>query len=151
MTKIKELIIKYKELLLYLIFGVLTTLVNLLTFWIFTKILGEELYLINNAIAWVAGVVFAFVTNKLFVFESKTWKSKIAGKEFIEFVGARLFSFGVEEGGMWLFVDLLGFDEKSLTFFGFTITGQIIAKLVLAVIVVILNYFFSKFIIFKRK
>ena len=151
MTKIKELIIKYKEMLLYLIFGVLTTLVNLLTFWIFTKILGEELYLINNAIAWVAGVVFAFVTNKLFVFESKTWKSKIAGKEFIEFVGARLFSFGVEEGGMWLFVDILAFGEKSLTLFGITIAGQIIAKLALAVIVVILNYFFSKFIIFKRK
>ena len=71
MTKIKELIVKYKELLLYLIFGVLTTLVNLASFWIFTKILGEGLYLINNAIAWVVGVIFAFVTNKLFVFESK--------------------------------------------------------------------------------
>lgn len=151
MTKIKELIIRYKEMLLYLIFGVLTTLVNLITFWVFTKILGEELYLVNNAIAWVAGVAFAFVTNKLFVFESKSWKSKTAGKEFIEFVGARLFSFGVEEGGMWLFVDILGFGEKSLTLLGFTITGQIIAKLVLAVIVVILNYFFSKFIIFKKK
>ncbi len=151
MIKIKELIIKYKELLLYLIFGVLTTLVNLATFWIFTKILGEELYLINNAIAWVVGVVFAFITNKLFVFESKGWSSKTAGKEFIEFVGARLFSFGVEEGGMWLFVDALSFGEKSFTLFGFTITGQIIAKLALAVIVVILNYVFSKFIIFKRK
>ena len=150
MTKIKELIVKYKELLLYLIFGVLTTLVNLLTFWIFTKILGEELYLINNAIAWVVGVIFAFVTNKLFVFESKSWNIKTAGKEFVEFVGARLFSFGVEEGGMWLFVDILGFGEKSLTLFGFTISGQIIAKLALAVIVVILNYFFSKFIIFKK-
>ena len=150
MTKIKELIVKYKELLLYLIFGVLTTLVNLATFWVFTKILGEELYLINNALAWVVGVIFAFVTNKLFVFESKSWKSKTAGKEFIEFVGARLFSFGVEEGGMWLFVDVLGFGEKSLNLFGFTISGQIIAKLALAVIVVILNYFFSKFIIFKK-
>ncbi len=151
MNKIKELIIKYKELLTYLIFGVLTTLVNLATFWIFTEILGEELYLINNTIAWVAGVIFAFVTNKLFVFESKSWQGKIAVKEFVEFVGARIFSFGVEEGGLWLFVDLLGFDEKSLTILGFTITGQIIAKLALAVIVVILNYFFSKFIIFKKK
>ena len=97
------------------------------------------------------GVIFAFVTNKLFVFESKSWSSKTAGKEFVEFVGARLFSFGVEEGGMWLFVDILAFGEKSLTLFGFTITGQIISKLALAVIVVILNYFFSKFIIFKRK
>ena len=151
MTKIKELIIKYKELLLYLIFGVLTTLVNFLTFWIFTKILGEELYLINNAIAWVVGVAFAFVTNKLFVFESKKWNAKTIGKEMPEFVGARLFSFGVEEGGMWLFVDILGFGEKSLTLLGFTITGQLIAKLALAIIVVILNYFFSKFIIFRKK
>ena len=151
MSKIKELIIKYKEIITYLIFGVLTTLVNLATFWVFTKILGEEFYLINNAIAWIVGVVFAFVTNKLFVFDSKSWNIKTAGKEFVEFVGARLFSFGVEEGGMWLFVDILAFGEKSLTLFGFTITGQIIAKLALAVIVVILNYFFSKFIIFKKK
>lgn len=151
MTKIKELIVKYKELLLYLIFGVLTTLVNFATFWIFTKILGEEHYLINNAIAWVVGVIFAFITNKLFVFESKSWKSNTAGKEFIEFVGARLFSFGVEEGGMWLFVDILAFGEKNFALFGFNITGQIIAKLALAVIVVILNYFFSKFVIFKSK
>ena len=151
MAKIKELIIKYKEIITYLIFGVLTTLVNLGTFWVFTKILGEEMYLLNNAIAWVVGVIFAFVTNKLFVFESKSWKSKTAGKELIEFVGARLFSFGVEEGGMWLFVDVLAFGEKSFALFGFTITGQMIAKLALAVIVVILNYFFSKFIIFKKK
>lgn len=151
MTKIKELLIKYKELLLYLIFGVLTTLVNFATYWAFTKILGEELYLINNAIAWIAGVVFAFITNKLFVFESKSWSGKIAGKEFVEFISARLFSFGVEEGGLWLLVDVLAFGEKSLTLFGFTITGQIIAKLILAVIVVILNYFFSKFLIFKKK
>lgn len=151
MSKIKDLLIKFKELLLYLVFGVLTTLVNLLTFWAFTQILGEERYLINNAIAWVAGVAFAFVTNKLFVFESKKWNIKTIGKELPEFVGARLFSFGVEEGGMWLFVDALGFGENSLTILGITITGQIIAKLALAVIVVILNYFFSKFIIFKKK
>lgn len=151
MTKIKELFVKYKEMLLYLIFGVLTTLVNFGVFWIFTRILGEERYLINNAIAWVAGVAFAFVTNKLFVFESKKWNAKTIGKELPEFVGARLFSFGVEEGGMWLFVDALSFGEKSLTILGFTITGQIIAKIALAVIVVILNYFFSKFIIFKKK
>ena len=151
LKKIKILATKYKELILYVVFGVLTTLVNFAVFWIFTKILGENLYLFNNAVAWVAGVIFAFVTNKLFVFESKKWNTKTIGKELPEFVGARLFSFGVEEGGMWLFVDALGFGEKSLTLLGFTITGQIIAKIALAVIVVILNYFFSKFIIFKKK
>ena len=69
---IKKLFIKYKELITYVIFGVLTTLVNFFAFWLFTKILGEELYLINNAIAWVMGVIFAYITNKLFVFESKS-------------------------------------------------------------------------------
>lgn len=148
--KIEALAVKYKELILYVIFGVLTTLVNFGFFWAFTRLLGEELYLLNNAIAWVAGVVFAFVTNKLFVFESKSWAAKIAFKELIEFVGARLFSFAVEEGGMWIFVSLLGFGEKSLTLLGFSFSGQIIVKAVLAVVVVILNYFFSKFIIFRK-
>jgi putative flippase GtrA len=151
MMKIKELLLKYKEIIVYLVFGVLTTVVNFLAFWIFSKLLGEELYLLNNAIAWVVSVVFAFVTNKLFVFESKSWALKTAGKELVEFVGARLFSFGIEEGGMWLFIDLLNFGEKGITIFGISITGQMIVKLILAVIVVILNYFFSKFIIFKNK
>lgn len=150
MTKIKDLLIKYRELLLYLFFGVLTTIVNIITFWIFTKILGEELYLVNNAIAWVVAVIFSFVTNKLFVFESKSWSSKTAGKEFLEFIGARIFTFFIEEGGMWLFVDFLNFGEKTFKVLTFTITGQIVAKLAVGVIVIILNYFFSKFIIFKK-
>lgn len=150
MTKIKDLIIKYREIILYFIFGVLTTVVNLATFWAFTKIFGEKLYLLNNGIAWVAGVVFSFVTNKLFVFDSKSWEIKTSVKEFIAFVGARLFSLGVEEGGMWFFIELLNFGEKSLSFFGITVSGQILAKFPLAVIVVLLNYFFSKFFIFRK-
>mgnify|MGYP002513124239 FL=1 len=67
---IKTLFIKYKELITYVIFGVLTTVVNFFAFWLFTKIFGEAFYLVNNAIAWVVGVVFAYITNKLFVFES---------------------------------------------------------------------------------
>ena len=148
---VKELFLKYRELIFYFIFGALTTLVNFAAFWIFTRLLGEELYLVNNAIAWVAGVVFAFVTNKLFVFDSKSWEPKTAIKELAEFFGARLFSFGVEEGGMWLFISALGFGEKNFSIFEFSISGQIIVKLILAVIVVVLNYFFSKFIIFKKK
>ena len=149
--KIKELILKYKEIIIYLVFGVLTTAVNFVAFWILSKLLGEDLYLLNNAIAWVVSVVFAFVTNKLFVFNSKSWALKTAGKELVEFVGARVFSFGIEEGGMWIFIDLLNFGAKGITIFGIFISGQIIVKLILAVIVVVLNYFFSKFIIFKNK
>ena len=151
MMKIKDLLYKYKELITYVIFGGLTTLVNFVAFYVVTQILGEDLYLINNAIAWVVSVVFAYVTNKLFVFESKSWNLKLVAKESVEFVGARVFSFLIEEGGMLLFVSVLGFGEISFNIFGFTITGQLIAKLILAVIVVIMNYFFSKFIIFRKK
>ncbi len=151
MKTITELIKKHKELLLYIIFGGLTTAVNFTVFLICGKLLGEERYPISNAIAWFVSVVFAYVTNKLFVFESKSFAPKKLFTEVSEFFSARIFSFGVEEGGMWLFVDLLNFGEYSLTVFGFEISGQLIAKLILAVIVVILNYFASKFVIFRKK
>lgn len=148
---IKRLFNKYKELILYIIFGVLTTLVNFAAFWLLTKILGESLYLINNAVAWIISVVFAYVTNKLFVFESKSLELKVVIREITEFFAARLFSFAVEEGGLVLFVRLLHFGKYSLEILSFEISGQMIAKVILAVIVVILNYFFSKFIIFTQK
>ena len=85
------------------------------------------------------------------MFESRSWNIKIVAREVVAFFAARLFSFGVEEGGLWLFVDILGMGAYSFTVLGFEITGQIIAKVILAVIMVILNYFFSKFIIFAKK
>ncbi|MBR3809800.1 MAG: GtrA family protein [Clostridia bacterium] len=151
MKMIKTLFIKYKEIITYIIFGVLTTLVNFFAFWLFTKIFGEDLYLMNNAIAWVVGVVFAYITNKFFVFESKSWDLKLITKEITGFLGARIFSFLVEEGGMFLFISVLGLGEKSLELLGFTITGQFIVKILLAVIVVVLNYVFSKFFIFRNQ
>lgn len=151
MNKIKELVIKYKEIILYGVFGVITTLANLIAFFVADFILGKDLYLVSNAIAWITGVIVAYVTNKLWVFNSKSWKFKVLLKEIPEFVGARLFSFGVEEAGMWLFVDVIGFGEKSLNVFGFVITGVVITKFLLSVLVVVINYFFSKFIIFKKK
>lgn len=151
MNKIKSLAVKYREIILYALFGVLTTVANFASFWLSTRILGEELYLVNNAIAWIAGVAVAFVTNKLWVFESKQWQLKIVVKELSEFVVARLLSFGFEEAGMWLFIDLLSYSSKSFSAFGYTVSGQIIVKFLLSVVVVILNYFFSKFIIFKKK
>lgn len=150
MKKISELWNKHKELLLYVLFGGLTTLVNFVTFWLCSLLLGEDLYLISNAIAWIVSVLFAYFTNKLFVFDSKSFAPHVVVKEFLEFLAARVFSFVVEELGMWLFVDLLGFDGFAFELFGFRITGQLIAKLILAVIVVIMNYFFSKFFIFKK-
>lgn len=150
MNKIKDILKKYKELILYLVFGGLTTLVNFVVFYLLNVVTGEEYYLVNNIVAWFASVIFAYITNKLWVFESKSLAVKTVVKELAEFFSARIFSFAVEEGGLWLFVDKLGFDNFSFSVFGFEATGKLIAKLVLAVIVVILNYFFSKFIIFKK-
>lgn len=151
MKKIKELLKKYEELILYVVFGGLTTLVNFVAYWLLNKTLGENFYLVNNVIAWFVSVVFAYVTNKLWVFESKSWAPKVLAKEVPEFFAARIFSLLVEEGGLWLFVEKMGFDEFSFEIFGFEFTGKLIAKIVLAVIVVVLNYFFSKFVIFAKK
>lgn len=151
MKKIKELYKKYEEVILYVVFGVLTTVVNFIAFLLFTKVLGEKVYLLNNVLAWFVAVVFAYITNKIWVFDSKSWAFKVLIKEIPSFFAARLFSLGVEEAGLWLFVEKLKFNEISFTVFGFNLTGQFIAKVVLAVIVVILNYFFSKFIIFAKK
>jgi putative flippase GtrA len=150
MKKVIDLFKKHRELLVYLIFGVLTTAVNLATFYAMES-LTDISYLINNAVAWVVGVVFAFVTNKIFVFESKSWKPSVAGKEAVEFLGARLFSFGVEEVGLWLLVDIIGLASFTKTILGFNISGELISKVILAIVVVILNYVFSKLIIFKKK
>lgn len=151
MTKIKELYQKYKEIILYIFYGGLTTLVNFVAYWLFDLILGKDLYLITNTIAFIVAAIFAYVVNKLFVFEAKSWSLKVVRKELVEFFAARLFSFGVEELGMLMFVD--GFKFKNIAFdvFGYTVTGHFIAKVILAVVVIILNYFFSKFFIFKKE
>ena len=151
MSKIKELFLKYKEIILYIIFGALTTLVNFVAYILFDLILSKELYLVTNLIAWVIAVIFAYIVNKLFVFSSKSFEKKIVLKEILEFLGARVFSFFLEEAGLLLFVDVLNFKGISIDLHFFILTGDIIAKIILAVAVVILNYFFSKFIIFKKK
>lgn len=154
----KELIKKLinKETVTYIIFGVGSTVVNLGVFKLcdlfFTSVTETDLVLLTNLIAWVAAVIFAFVTNKLWVFESKSWKGSVLKKEIPSFVGARLFSLGVEELGLLIFIKWLNFDRFSWNVFGlFTLGGKMMVKIGLAVIVVIMNYVFSKFIIFKNK
>ncbi len=147
----KEFITKHKELILYIWFGVLTTLVNFVVFVIFNELLGEELYLVSNVIAWVVSVIFAYFVNKFFVFSSKSLRPMLLLREFSEFLGARVFSFLIEEAGLWLLVDICRMSNISLDFIIITVSGYLIAKIILAVIVIIMNYFFSKFLIFKKK
>ena len=147
---IKSLIIKYKELITYGLFGVATTVVNFTTFEIASRILGEKLYLLSNVIAWVVCVIFAYITNKLWVFESKSMKADGVVKELFSFFAARGFSFIIEEGGLFLLVDVVGLSDYSLKVLNFTISGTFISKAIVGVVVVIINYFFSKMFIFKK-
>ncbi len=142
---------KYKEIILYIIFGACTTVINFAVFWLLNKFVGENYYLLNNIAAWIVAVAFAFVTNKLLVFGSKSGAKATVLREAFEFFLARLFSLAVEELGLLAFVELLKFKYISLEIFGFGISGRTIAKVILAVVVVILNYVFSKFIVFAKK
>lgn len=141
---------RHREIILYIIFGALTTLTNFIAFWLFGFMLGDGLYLVTNVIAWLVSVIFAYFTNKLFVFESKSFAPRVLLPEIGEFFGARMFSFLLEEFGLWLLVDILSFGELELSVLGLSVGGQMIAKVILAVIVVITNYVISKFLIFKN-
>lgn len=132
---LKMLIIKNKEIIKYLIFGILTTLVNILCFYILDK-LNIDIY-INNTISWIVSVIFAFITNKLYVFESKSLDIKTIFKEGATFLGARIFSYFVDMGTIYLLFDGLRINK-------------LISKVVSNIIVIIINYIFSKFI-FKKK
>jgi len=137
---LKSTIKKHREKILYLVFGVATTLVN----WIVYTILLFFLSLaVSNAIAWVTSVIFAFFVNKKYVFESVTTSVKATLKEGFLFLNARIFSGIIDVFGLPLLV-YLGLNQSV-----FGIEGAM-AKAVLSIIVIIANYFFSKFIIFKK-
>ncbi|MGN1051570.1 MAG: GtrA family protein, partial [Acutalibacteraceae bacterium] len=102
---IKSIYKKYKELIDYVFFGALATVVSLVSFKLFDVILGSKLYLISNVISWIITVIFAFFTNKIWVFNSKSWKKEILIKEFSSFIGARIFSLIVEEFGLFLLIN----------------------------------------------
>ncbi len=153
MEKIKALFKKLvnKETVTYIIFGVLTTLVNLVVFKGCDVLFKGEHYLVSNSVAWIAAVAFAYVTNKLFVFESKSWKFDVIKKEIPSFLGARIASYFIEQAGLWFFVEILHFDEKVFDFIIVRLSGKITAKLIIGVVVVVINYVLSKFMIFAKK
>ena len=140
MEKIKELIKKIltKEVILYIVFGLLTTAVNLVSFWIMNSILNwnEDL---SNGLAIVLAILVAYFTNKDLVFHSgaNTFKEKLF--EFFKFILGRAFTMALEFGGGLIF---LTEDNK---------VRNIIVKLILTIIVIILNFFISKFFAFRKK
>ena len=121
-----------KELFFYIIFGILTTLVNILVYIFFTRVFSLN-YIVSNVLAWFFSVLFAYVTNRIWVFESDNINIL---KDIILFFSGRLFSVIVDTALMFLFIDLL-------------LVSDSISKIVIQIIVVILNYIISKFIVFK--
>lgn len=140
--KIKDLYKKYKEIINYLIFGILTTIVNLVIKYVllFTILNPANAFELQIAIiiSWIAGVLFAYFTNRKFVFESKN-ENKL--KEFISFVVARISTLLLEMFIMWFFVTLLKLNSDLYV---------VIFTLVAQVAVVIGNYIFSKLFVFKK-
>ena len=136
-SKIKQLMKKYEELIKYLLIGGLTTVLNYIVFALLVNEAKLEMHP-SNLIAWGVSVIFAYLTNKLFVFESKSFKIDVLAKEILTFGAARVFSFILEEVILFIFVDKLGMEK-------------LIIKLIANIIVIIVNYILSKFIIFKKK
>lgn len=134
-----------RETISYLVFGVLTTLVNYVVFYLALRAMGEELTLLANGVAFVAAVTFAYLTNKTFVFQRKSFRWAVLKKELPAFLSARILSFIFEEVGLLVCVDYWNVGRWELL----GIDGVMIAKVVLSVIVVIINYILSKFLVFK--
>ena len=136
MEKIKKLLKKYKFIILYGIFGVLTTVINIGVYGVLYSGLGVS-NVISNVIAWVISVLFAFITNKLWVFESKSFNFKLFVKELGSFTVCRVATGVLDLGIMFVGVDLLK-------------GPAIILKILSNVIVIILNYILSKLLVFKK-
>ncbi len=133
----KELITKYKSIITYGIFGVLTTIINIVCY----QVLYSQVHISNvvsNIIAWVIAVAFAYVTNKIWVFESKSLEPKVLLAEIWKFVTCRLATGALDLAIMYVGVDLMHGPSMML-------------KIVSNVIVILLNYVASKIIIFKKE
>ncbi|WP_100486868.1 GtrA family protein [Sporolactobacillus pectinivorans] len=124
------------EVVLYLIMGILTTIINIACFLVLIQFHMD--YKIATTIAWIVSIIFAYITNKIYVFKSKTENSKTLIKEIFSFFWFRLLSYFIDLGSMILMV-------------GFLKTNETLAKIIANVFVVVINYAFSKWFIFNRK
>ncbi len=139
MNKLVELIKKlyYNETMRYLFIGGCTTLVNLIAFAVFCDVMGMDVTL-GNVLSIILAILFAYITNKIFVFSSRTNGIKEMFSEFCRFVGGRLSTMAIEVGGVYLIHNMMGQPKMA-------------AKLVTQILVIIGNYFISKFFVFRNR
>ena len=136
LQKLRNLIVKYWDILSYLFFGGLTTVVNYLIYLPCYNLLHLSAA-VSNVIAWVVAVAFAYLTNKPFVFKSHDWSWKTVGPELAKFVSCRIGSGFLETAIIWLTVDVLAWDGN-------------IMKLITSILVVVINYVGSKLLVFRN-
>ena len=144
MEKLKALLVKYREQLLYLFFGGVTTVINIAAYALCARA-GLPTWL-SNAVAWILAVLAAYVTNRIWVFQSRN-RGMALVKEFSSFVGCRVATGVMDEAIMVLGVDRLGplVAPGRLELWGLGV------KVFSNVLVIVLNYVFSKLFIFKKK
>lgn len=135
--KIKDLYYKHMQMVNYVFFGGLTTLVNFVTYFVALKVLNIP-NVPSNLIAWLVSVLFAFVVNKLYVFRSMSLEMKVILFELFSFVSVRLLTGALETVIMYVGVDVMNYNE-------------LVLKIIANVIVLLTNYFGSILIIFRRK
>lgn len=157
---LRALFEKYREIIMYCVFGIVTTVVSWLVYSVFMLILPFDVdtritlfgkafdfninILVSNIISWILAVAVAFVTNKLWVFNSKSWEPSLVRKEALTFIGGRALT-GILEILAVPFLEGIGFD---MVLFG---VAGLPAKILVSIAIVILNYILSKFISFRSK
>lgn len=134
---LKKLMKKYEELIMYIIVGVCTMIVSLVSYFIMANTL-QMYYQAANIISWVLAVAFAYVTNKKYVFKSPYTSVQATTKELVSFVSSRVASLLAEILSMFFFVQVCQIDDN-------------IVKLMNQVLVTVLNYIFSKFWVFRKE
>ncbi len=136
MDKLKKLICRYRDAILYMVFGSITTLVDFtISFVVYA---WTDIAVLSNAVAWIGAVVVAFLTNKSLVFHSKDWSLRTTVPEFFLFAMGRVFSGAIQIGVLYLTVDLLGLNHT-------------VVKLITSIFVVLFNFFISKLAFFGAK
>lgn len=146
MQKIKDLLKKYKEIILYVLFGGLTTVVNYIIYFTCTEGLHID-WSPATLFAWIGAVLFSYVTNRIWVFESRAKGFSAVLFEFVKFIGARLLSLGLEWLTLKLLLDIL---HMNLWLWRDLPLGEFVAKTIAQILVIIANYVFSKWIVFRK-
>lgn len=135
--RVCELVKSHADLVAYAVFGVLTTVVNVVSYWVCSHLLGMPT-VPASVVAWIASVAFAFVTNRRWVFHSEAVGARAVALEAVSFFASRFATGVVDWAGMWLLVDVLRLPDVPV-------------KILVNIIVIVLNYVASKLIVFRHR